>query len=231
MSLGNKAVEAILTVICFIISVAIHEFGHAFVADRLGDNTPRRQGRVSLNPWVHTDILGTIIFPLLGVLSTRGGWIGWGKPVMTRPANYTRKLTMTQANLLVSLAGPFMNLLLAVVVTFIFAAGLKTGLLSLGNAGDSGLDGISRGLGMLVSLNWGLMMFNLLPIPPLDGGSILEAVLPRRHHHLLAPLRQPYAFILVLVLFSASGLAHYWYMPANYLEGIVMRLAATLFGL
>src|SRR6185369_16645518 len=108
--------KAIISLIAFVLSVAVHEFGHAWMANRLGDRIPASQGRLTLSPLAHIDLVGTILMPLIGALMP-GGFplIAWGKPVQTNPASYTSRLSRRTGHLLVSLAGPMMNLLLAVI--------------------------------------------------------------------------------------------------------------------
>ena len=152
--------EALIYLIIIVSSLALHEWGHAYMADRLGDPTPRSQGRVTLNPVVHIDLLGTIIIPLLGALGFFGGFgmIGWAKPVWTDPSYFKRRV---HDQAWVTLAGPGMNLLLAVIGTFLMALAARV------------MPSIEPLLQTLVSVNVGLMIFNLLPIPPLDGSKFL----------------------------------------------------------
>jgi Zn-dependent protease len=183
---------ALLSVVAFVVSVTFHEFGHDFVADRLGDGLPRAQGRVTLSPLRHIDLLGTIIMPLLAVLAAGVPLIAWGKPVQTDPSAMTRRFPRVVNNLLVSLAGPMMNLLLAVLVSIVMIALARTGHLSRDLAVT-----IVR---FMVVLNISLMFFNLLPVPPLDGASILALVLPERARRVL-PVLHRYGMIILLVLF------------------------------
>jgi len=163
--------DALLYLIAFVASVCVHEFGHAFVADKLGDRLPRMQGRLTLSPLAHIDPLGTIVLPLAGALMPAGvPMIAWGKPVMTSPNNYTRKLSQRTGSMLVALAGPMMNLLLAVVVSVV--------VIVAGKAGAS-FDVLKGILHFGLFLNVMLMFFNLLPIGPLDGATVLAGLLPR----------------------------------------------------
>ena len=204
----DQVKHAILSLIAFIISVSVHEFGHAWMANRLGDDLPRSQGRLTLSPMAHIDPLGTILLPLVAALVPAGiPLIAWGKPVQTNPAAYTRRLSPRAANLLVSLMGPAMNLLLAGVISVVFIALAKSGVLSFALA-------VSL-INYLLVLNIMLMAFNLLPLPPLDGGSILEALLPDRLHFITQFLRR-YGMILLFILFMTRALA------------ILMRPAAAL---
>jgi Zn-dependent protease len=146
-----------IIVVC---SLVFHEWGHARMADRLGDDTPRREGRVTLNPLPHIDLIGTIIVPLMGALGLFGRFamIGWAKPVYTNPANFRRGY-FDQA--LVTLAGPGMNVALALAGTIgaIVSARLHLPVVPL--------------FGHLIEINVALAVFNLLPIPPLDGSKFL----------------------------------------------------------
>src|SRR6188768_2853719 len=105
--------------VILILSITVHEFGHAFVADRLGDRLPESQGRVTLNPAAHADPIGTLLIPGLALLFYGGIMFGWGRPVQTQPSSYTRKLSMRTGHLLVAAAGPTMNILFAVVISLI----------------------------------------------------------------------------------------------------------------
>lgn len=152
--------EGLLRVLVVMCSLALHEWGHAIVADKLGDDTPRSQGRVTLNPLVHIDWIGTILIPLLGALGFFGGFsmIGWAKPIYTNPANFRRGM-FDQA--LVTIAGPGVNFILAILATFALA-------LSYRHA-----PALEHLFELLLLVNVGLMVFNLLPIPPLDGSKFL----------------------------------------------------------
>ena len=159
MSVSNDQVRlALLSLVGFVLSVTVHEFGHALVADRLGDRLPRSQGRLTLSPLAHIDPLGTIVIPLLAVFVSGVPFIAWGKPVQTNPSGMTTRLPRTTASLLVSLAGPFMNLVLAVLVSVGLIAVAKTGHLNMSVA--------SAVIRFVVVLNISLMFFNLLPIRP-----------------------------------------------------------------
>src|SRR5512139_3634964 len=124
----------LLGLFVLVISVALHEFGHAFMAYKLGDDTPKRQGRVTLNPLAHADPIGTLLLPVLGNLHAAaggmGGGFGWGKPVQWQPHRVRRGISMATANILVSFAGPFMNLLLATLTTLVHCILLGQGVLS-----------------------------------------------------------------------------------------------------
>ncbi len=208
MGLSSDQIQrALLSLIAFVVSVSVHEFGHALVADRLGDKLPRTQGRVTLSPLAHIDLLGTIILPLAGALMP-GGYplIAWGKPVQTVPRNYTR-LPPKLGHMLVSLAGPLMNLMLAVLVSVVFLVLGKTGHLSPAAAAVM--------VRYFLALNIVLLFFNLIPLPPLDGAAVLAGFLPASLDFIPRTL-QRYGMILFFVLFLSGAL------------GVVMRPAYHL---
>jgi len=118
--------NVIVSMIALILSIAVHEFGHAFVADRLGDKLPRSQGRVTLNPIAHMSLLGTVALPLIGLVL--GGFvIGWGKPVMVQPVSFSRRFRMKTGHLMVAAAGPIMNLLFGMVISIILLVCVRSG--------------------------------------------------------------------------------------------------------
>ncbi len=191
----DKAAEAILFLIALILSITVHEFGHALVASKLGDSVPRSQGRLTLSPLRHIDPIGTILFPLLMVF-TGIPLLGWGRPVETNPNNYTRRFSRLTGHMLVALAGPGMNLLMAVLVSALVVLGARTGVMTPGMGGAL--------IGHMVQLNLGLMFFNLLPIPPLDGGAVLAWLLPRSMHGLIDFLSRWGFLILMGLMFTGT---------------------------
>lgn len=162
--------------IILILSICVHEFGHAIVADKLGDPLPRSQGRTTLNPLAHADPLGTLLFPLIGLVVTHGAspGFGWGKPVQVSPRHFTRRLTMRTGHLLVAAAGPMMNILFGVFISLVVFILLRAGAIDV-------MSPMYVPLLMAVHLNFVLAFFNLIPAPPLDGGTVLEGLLPARY--------------------------------------------------
>ncbi|HPT66238.1 MAG TPA: site-2 protease family protein [Candidatus Woesebacteria bacterium] len=170
----------IFSFIALIISITIHEFCHAFAADRLGDPTPRSFGRLTLNPLAHADPIGTILLPLLSAF-TGISTIGWAKPVPIDPYNLKNP---KRDEILISLAGPFGNILLALLCSLIFKIfGIQNILLYL-----------------LILINVSLAVFNLLPIPPLDGSKIFLNLLPQEKSLQWQEVFDRYGFILLIIL-------------------------------
>jgi Zn-dependent protease len=187
-------------------SLTVHESAHAWVAARLGDPTGRLMGRVSLNPAAHVDPVGTVLFPLLAMV-TRLPLIGWAKPV---PVDFRNLKNPRRDFMLIAAAGPAANLLLAIVA----AIGMRLTPNEIGAINGSGslevLDTIRRlhqmgfwvaivTLSMLLELNLLLAVFNMLPVPPLDGGNVLAGLLPDRIAAVFDSLR-PYGFVILYAL-------------------------------
>ncbi len=169
-----------LYVLVLVVSVAIHEFGHAFMADYLGDDTPRRQGRVTLNPLAHADPIGTLLLPVLGGFYG-GGSFGWGKPVQWQPHKIRRGVSMSTATILVALAGPMMNVVLGTVLAATRALLLARGVIHVHAGAWAGLTDINSILEFATFTNFILFFFNLVPVPPLDGGHVAESFTPYRY--------------------------------------------------
>jgi Zn-dependent protease len=176
---------AILNVSLLWMLTAPHEFAHAWTAERLGDDTPRREGRVTLHPLAHVDWLGTLILPLITSLFT-GGFLGWGKPVNTNPSKLRGGLN---GMALVALAGPASNVIFAVVLAAIAAFSAPAGF------SEFALQG--------ARLSIYLAIFNMIPVPPLDGSKLLLAArIPWAIYEELAR----FGFLLLMVAMTVSNL-------------------------
>lgn len=183
---GFDLTTLIANIPALLIGFAFHEFAHAWVADYLGDPTPRSQGRLTLNPFVHLDLFGTLM-----ALFYR---FGWAKPVMTNPS-YFRGGPL-RGRMFVALAGPVMNLLTAFVAVLVW---LMTDHFLTGSSWSPIIDTM---LVAIIGMNLGLGVFNLIPIPPLDGFAVLTGLLPARYARYLAALEAYGMIILVVVLFT-----------------------------
>ena len=195
MNIGvDQFQQAILYLIAFILCVSVHEYGHAWMANRLGDPTPRLQGRLTLSPLHHIDPIGTLLIPFISAISPGAlPLMAWGRPVQTNPLAYTRTLKVNTGRMLVSIAGPSMNLLMALVASIVIVILARVGV-------SPRLQ--SALFNYIVGLNLILMCFNLLPIPPLDGGAVLAWVLPRSLQGVIDFLQRYGAFILLLLVLS-----------------------------
>jgi Zn-dependent protease len=178
-------------------SLTVHEMAHAWTADRLGDPTARMLGRVSLNPMVHADVIGTIVFPLVA-MTTGAPIIGWAKPV---PVNPSRLGHPRRDYVLVAAAGPASNLVMAVVAASALAM-LPVSPHTIGEANVSAP--IAVILSQAMRLNVLLAVCNMIPIPPLDGGNVLAGLLPYRLAAVFNMMR-PYGFLLLYALILTGG--------------------------
>jgi Zn-dependent protease len=180
-------------------SLTVHESAHAWTADRLGDSTARHLGRVSLNPLVHIDPIGTVVFPLLAMVGNLPV-IGWAKPV---PVD-TRNLQNARRDyLFVAAAGPASNLVLALVASMALRV-LPVAPATLGemNISVPAASILSRTL----ELNVLLAIFNMVPIPPLDGGTVLAGLLPHRVADAFDAVMRPYGFLVLYALLLTGAL-------------------------
>ena len=198
---GMLNVEAALTNVSLLWLLTVpHEFAHAWVATRLGDDTPRLEGRVTLNPLAHVDWFGTVLIPALTSLFG-GGFLGWGRPVHTNPSKLRGGL---HGLTLVALAGPASNVVFSVVLAF--------AAVFLARPFPAAADFLARG----VALSLYLALFNLLPVPPLDGSKLLLALrIPPFIYNELARA----GLLVLLIAMTATPLAR-WMSQISYLSTI-----------
>lgn len=212
-SIVSLLYRTVVRLIVLLTALPFHEFAHAWTANKLGDPTAKYQGRLTLNPLKHLDPMGAVLMLVAG--------FGWAKPVPVNP-NYFKNRKAGMA--ITAMAGPLSNLLLAFVCTIVYKALYYTGFVSAGHLGEM-LSSLASAFLLMVSLNVGLGVFNLIPIPPLDGSRILNLVLPERTYFQI----MRYERIIMLALFAAIfiGLLD---GPLSFVQGHVFRLLDFLTG-
>jgi len=194
--------QLVYVLIPMILSLTVHEYFHAWMARKLGDDTAVRHGRLTLNPVAHIDPVGTLLIPVVG-LTAGVPFFGWAKPVPISPIRFTRKMRMKTGVLLTSAAGPLSNLFFALVMALVLSViahvvGPAKLIQMLEN--NQGITvALVRLVGWTAIINVGLFVFNLLPIPPLDGAGVLEGFLPDKYQPLLDKMAR-YSFIVFIAI-------------------------------
>lgn len=206
-----------------LISVAAHEYAHARTAVAQGDPTPRQNGRLTVNPLAHLDLVGSFIVPVLLLVAPGGFIFGWARPVEVTPANYRDE---RRGDILVSLAGVTANFLLA--VAFTLAAGLILRLDPAGGgSGSSVVDSLLRVARIGVFFNFLLAVFNLLPVPPLDGSHVVRRLLPRPASRGYAVLGR-YSPLLLLAAFVFPEILDTLLYPVRWLTQLADQVILAL---
>ena len=221
--MGNYDIgQFILYMVALIFSLSVHESAHAWMSDRFGDDLARLQGRISLNPAVHVDPIGTLLFPAISFF-THAPLIGWARPTPVNPLKWRNKRV---ANFWVSAAGVICNFIIAIIAGITIRILYTTGLIGLGVGGlipattDSMIAvGAVQLLVTFFTLNVALGVFNLLPIPPLDGSGILSSLLPDSFGAAVEALSQ-FGYILLFIAVFTGVL--------RVIFGVVMPLAWSL---
>ena len=214
---ANDVINGLIRFLALVVMLTFHEFGHAWMAHKCGDDTAKSDGRVSLNPIVHIDPIGTVLLPLMMIFLSMSGsglagfLIGWAMPVPVNPNNLRNaKLD----DVLITMAGPWMNLLLAVA----FMGGVKIGAMT-------GTEGLTQFCLMAVGINLGLFFFNLLPIPPLDGSQIMRVVTGMSYETFYQIAR--FGFLIIIVVINFTPVSRI----LGYLIESSARIMAGWFGL
>lgn len=207
-----QAIDGIFYVIVLIMSVVVHEFAHGYSAYLLGDNTARMQGRLTLNPLKHLDPFGSVILPLLLILSQAGFVIGWARPVPYNPANLRNP---KKGTFIVAFAGIFANLILAVFFGLLIRFASQFGLSAIQ------VDSFYKIASIIVITNLVLALFNLIPIPPLDGSKILFSLLPGKFRDIENFLEKwGMFFLLFFIIFLWAKVAPIIFIAFSLITGI-----------
>lgn len=212
----------------FLFSLTIHEIAHALTANWGGDMTATYEDRLSLNPLVHMDPLGTFLIPIINSIHATP-LFGWAKPVPVNEARFAD----VRWNVVVALAGPFSNLLLALFATLVFSLMVRCQVVAAG-WGLQGLDTATLGhvysaFFLFITLNLGLMAFNLVPIPPLDGSHVFYHFVVRGRGHLYGywDVYQQYGSLVLMLLFWALGIGFYLGFFVNELLSLMFAILAV----
>ncbi len=209
----------LLTLPAVLVAITFHEYAHAFAATKLGDDTPQRQGRLSLNPLAHIDPVGFALLLFVG--------FGWGKPVQIDSRNFDRKYSEQTGDAIVAVAGPVMNFILAIVSTIIYALIYK--FVPAFIMTESGYI-VKLILQYMIAINLGLGVFNLIPLPPLDGSKILVCFLPYNAKRFFYEKQQ--IFYIIFLILWITGLAGYIISPVlNFLSNGLMKFVFIIFGI
>ena len=221
MSYGTEGIfSLILSIPAVLLAITVHEFGHAFAAYKLGDDTPLRQGRLSLNPFDHIDPLGIAMLLF--------AHIGWGKPVEVDPRNYNRNISVEKADAIVSFAGPLMNFITALIFALIYCAIIKFagyGFI-LSNVGKI----IIAIVASVITMDVGLGIFNLIPLPPLDGSKIFLPIMPRNAKTFFVDNER--IFYIIFLVIWITGIAGRLISPlVDSMTNGILSIALKIFGL
>ncbi len=214
----NWLAMRMMILIPLILSLSVHEWAHAWTACMLGDRTAESQGRLTLNPLAHIDPIGTVLLPLLGVP------FGWAKPVPINPAYFNHSVTMRTGVMLTALAGPVSNLCIAVICAILQGLLIGTGEVPYGQGPM-----LATLFGWLISMNIALAVFNMLPIPPLDGSRIVDGLLPDRLRSGWDGIARiaPIVLMVVFVVLAGSGLLN---APIEFFGSMLNALTRIVAG-
>jgi Zn-dependent protease len=210
----------VIRVVVLVLSLSVHEWAHAYAAFKLGDDTAERQGRLTLNPLAHIDPIGSILLPLLSVP------FGWAKPVPVNPARFTRRVTMKTGMAITAFAGPLSNFVLAVLAALVLGLTLRLHV-PTDEAFTPRTSPVLHTLTLAVTMNVGLGLFNLLPIPPLDGSRLLERFLVYRYPSVWDAIERYGKYGLILAFVAGRFVLD---VPIQFMTNKLWLLASLIAG-
>jgi len=230
LDLTSIVKDILIAAIPILIAITFHEVAHGFVAYKCGDSTAKMMGRLTLNPIAHIDPVGTIIVPLMLFIFSKGTFIfGTAKPV---PVNFYNLRHPRRDSALVSAAGPATNVIIAILSILLLVLIDKISIVFTSSAfiGQKIIIPLNKMLQYSVSFNIFIAAFNLLPVPPLDGGRIVTSLLPAKHSYQFSKI-EPYGILIVLVLWF-TGIARYIIVPIQlFIKLIISMFLLPLGGL
>jgi len=216
-------IRVVIWAVPVLFSIVIHEVSHGWMAYRLGDDTAKRLGRLTLNPLSHIDLIGTLILPFILII-VGGPVFGWAKPVPYNPYNFNPNVNPRNGAMWVAVAGPGSNLCLAFISSFVFVAAQKflSGLPSIVYFS------ITQLAQALIIINLVLACLNLIPIPPLDGSKILMRFLPPAYDRYFLMLER-YGFLILIILLATGAFSSLIWPPLKFLYAIFLFIPALRF--
>jgi len=204
----------VMILIPMLLSLTVHEWAHAWSAYRLGDDTAAMQGRLTLNPIAHIDPIGTLILPLLGIP------FGWAKPVPVMPTRFRRSISMNTGMLITAAAGPLANVVLAL------ASAVALGVVAHGSPEVLWKPvGVAALLRMLIGINITLAIFNMIPVPPLDGSRVVDGLIPYGWRGYWDSIVRLSPILLIVVMVFGSRIIT---GPSSYLMGLLDRMIIAM---
>ncbi|MBN2343369.1 MAG: site-2 protease family protein [Deltaproteobacteria bacterium] len=212
----NMVYQVIIVLVPMILSLSVHEFAHAWSAYKLGDDTAKRQGRLTLNPLAHIDPIGTLLLPILLTVQGGGFFFGWAKPVPVNSTNFRRGISMRKGDILTAVAGPMSNIIIAFIASGII---IGTGTFGLASETNPAMILVSR----MFMINLALAVFNILPVPPLDGHYLLP-------QELQSKLRQYQLFVFIALLVAINFFSTIMAVPITIIGKSMVSFWALIFG-
>jgi len=217
---SQRLIEGAILLIPLVLSLTVHEFAHAWSAWLLGDDTAQREGRMTLDPMPHIDPIGTLLLPFMSIAFSSPIPLGWARPVPINPARFRRGVDMSTGMMITALAGPFSNVLLALLSAAAYGMTLRWAPDTL-----AANPGLKTFLLSVAGMNVALALFNLLPIPPLDGSRVVERFVPYSMRDTWERVVQLSPFLLLAFLYFGRGLL---VGPIGYFTGLLDGLIFSI---
>jgi len=212
VNIGQTLVQIVILLPVFLLALSVHEFSHGYVSYLLGDPTAKMEGRLTLNPMAHLDPIGTLVLVLTRMF-------GWAKPVPINPSYYENP---RKGMMYVGLAGPGSNFIMAILFSGMWMILIQTGLISPFTSMQSVMGIVAMMISMGIQINIALGVFNLIPIPPLDGSKILRGLLPRKFDQYFHQLEGPQGMIIIFILLATGVLGRIIRPVINLFMGLLL---------